>query len=163
MTTPAIVLGSGRSAWDDLRAIGQPEVPVFAVNDMAVFAPRVDHAVSHHARKLPLWRDLRGSSHPIQLHSSSRRDNSTGRPWPGFHGGGSSALLAVRIALALGHAPIYVAGVPLDGRGHLWSDPADPTPFDYGVYRGHWEQAAAELRGRVTAPSGFLCELLGPA
>lgn len=163
----AVVIGSGRSVWEDLRIIGLG-APVFAVNDMLIYAPRVDYGVSHHPDKLLHWNALRtmaGERQPresgITLHSS--RDHlGIDRVWPEYRSGGSSALLAVRIALALGFQPIWIAGVPLDDRGYVWSDPYERRSYDFSRYRRSWEHAKTELEGRVFSPSGYLCQLFGP-
>ena len=162
MSTPAIVVGSGRSVWADLRAINQPDLPVFAVNEMIQFSPRADHAVSHHASKLPHWLALRpGPTDHIKTHTHGRRGTQPGvQGWREMPTGGSSSLLAVRVAMALGFAPILVAGVPLDGQGYVWGDPATPPATDHAQYRHAWEQAR-DLKGSVFSPSGFLRDLLG--
>lgn len=164
----AVVIGSGRTVWTDLRAIGRPELAVFAVNDMIIFAPKVTHAVSHHAQKIPHWLGLRSQTGVyrkprevrITAHSSMPGTAVT-KVWPRFKGDGSSALLAVRIARALGHDPVYVAGVPLDGYGYIWSEPEHPEQFDFARFRGAWQKSADELRGHVFSPSGYLRDLLG--
>jgi hypothetical protein len=160
----AVVVASGRSVWADLRAIAQPNAPVFAVNEMIQFAPRLDYGVSHHKDKLPHWLRLRSiASKAVQLHSSAAGPGIT-RAWPELRSSGSSSLLAVRIALRLGHAPVWVAGVPLDAGGYVWDDPRprDDTPVkDFSQYRTGWLEHRAELQGRVYSPSGFLRELLG--
>lgn len=157
----AIVVGSGRTVWEDLAAIGQPDWPVLALNEMIIFSPRLDHAVSHHARKLQHWLALRPQpTQAVRVHSSAAGPGVM-RTWPEFAGAGSSALLAVRIAAALGHAPIWVAGVPLDGRGYIWG-PADAPHKDHAGFRPKWAAVRAELvRAQVYSPSGFLRELLG--
>jgi hypothetical protein len=62
---PALIVGSSRSVWSDLHALGadRPGV-VFAINDMIVLAPDVHHAVSHHADKLVHWNALRTHAGP---------------------------------------------------------------------------------------------------
>ena len=160
----AVVVGTGRSLWADLRAINRPECPVFAVNEGIMFVPRCDHAVSHHASKLPHWLALRpGPTDHIKAHTHGRRGAVPGvQPWGDLPTHGSSALLAVRIALALGFARVLVAGVPLDGNGYVWGDPETPPTTDHTQYRHAWEQAR-DLTGRVASPSGFLRDLLGAA
>lgn len=163
----AIVVGSGRCVWDDLRACRALELDgpvVFAVNDMIALLPpamAVPHAVSHHPEKLVHWAALRKRRPTTH---SSVADNRIDRAWPEYHSpgpSGSSSLLAVRVALALGHPRVIVAGVPLDAQGYLWSDPEGPKFYDFARYRRGWIAAEHELRGRVTAPSGYLAELLG--
>lgn len=160
MTTTAIVIGSGRSVWDDLRAIGPIGASIFAVNDMIVLAPHVDHAVSHHPEKLGHWVALRGKS--VQAHSS-KPGPGIGRAWPEFARGpsGSSSLLATRVALALGYEAVIVAGVPLDAGGYIWAAPWDRGAIDFARYRRGWDARRSEFLGRVTAVSGYLADLLG--
>jgi len=137
---------------------------VFAVNDMISLLPQdlaVANAVSHHPEKLILWAALR-KRRPMT--HSSVQDNRVDHAWPQFHRpgpSGSSSLLAVRVALELGHPRVIVAGVPLDANGYVWSDPQAPKLYDFARYRRGWLEAQGELRGRVTAPSGFLADLLG--
>jgi hypothetical protein len=169
MATVAIVIGSGPCLYDDLGALGETVrgATVFAVNDMVALAPFViHHGVSHHPEKLVLWHALRAhpSGHPkgearVITHASKAHEGIS-RIWPSFHAPGSSSLLAVRVALALGHPHVIVAGVPLDGSGYLWGERA-AGHYDYERYRKAWRIAQDELGGRVTAPSGFLRELLG--
>lgn len=161
----AVVVGSGRTVWEDLRARGAEPAVIFAVNDMITLATdlEVRHGVSHHQDKLAHWLRLRatrgGRPSNITLHSSAAHDG-VHRVWPEYRSGGSSSLLAVRIARALGHDHVVVAGVPLDARGYVWADPTHQAK-DFGRYRQAWIDARAELRGHVFAPSGFLRELLG--
>ena len=164
----AVVVASGRSVWTDLRAVRHLEpFAWFAVNDMVTYSPHVHHAVSHHPDKLALWDALRthsegrGRREPQIVTHSSAPGPGIARAWPEFKRGGSSSLLAVRIALALGHPHVIIAGVPLDDQGYVWSDPEAPRWYDFGRYRIAWAEARNELIGRVTAVSGYLRDLLG--
>lgn len=173
MATPALVIGSGRCVWDDLHAaagLGLSPV-VVAVNDFIVYAPgTLAHAVSHHPDKLALWAELRrkvprkgktaSQVEPFVTHSSNPGPG-VQRVWRQYHADGSSSLMAVRIALALGHEPVLVCGVPLDVGGYVWADPREETPQDFRRYRKAWDKARVELEGRVRAPSGYLRDLLG--
>lgn len=70
--------------------------------------------------------------------------------WPLATGGGSSALPATLAVLLMGHLPVLLAGVHLDGL--------------YKSMRGVWEQRKGELAGRVfsvSAPGTFTRDLLG--
>jgi hypothetical protein len=168
MTGPAVVVGSGRCVWDDLRALRGRTLTSFAVNDMVVYAPDVQHAVSHHQVKLPHWVALRtrrpdrkGRERNLTVHASAPGPG-IDRAWPQFRAGGSSTLLAVRIALALGHEAVFVAGVPLDAGGYVWADPEETTAYDFARYRKAWEDARADLVARgVRGVSGYLRVLLG--
>lgn len=171
MAGVAVILGSGRSVFDDLRAIQAiaPAPSFFAANYAILFAPTVHHGVSHHQNELPHLVALRargmtpGARDRVVTHASAGGPG-VDHVWPQFRGGrsGSSALLATRIALELGHESVIVAGCPLDGTGHVWDDPHPAVRFrDYARYRDGWHDARAILAGRVTAVSGYLAELLG--
>lgn len=169
----ALVVGSARGVWEDLRAASAlfVERPVtLAVNAMVAFLPRViDHAVSHHGQALVHLLGYRrcvvglspeAREGPVVTHSTQAAAG-VDRVWPEFKAGDSS-LLAARIALALGCARVILAGVPLDASGRIHDDPAAGAPFDYGhLYRPVWEATRAELAGRVVSMSGFTRELLG--
>jgi len=170
MAGVAVVLGSGRSLWADLRAIQAitPTLTYFAVNYAVLFSPRADHAVSHHPDELPHLLALRargiarGTDVPV-THSSGAGPG-IDHAWPQFRGGrsGSSALLATQIALELGHEAVIVAGVPLDANGYVWGDPFPGAPIcDFARFRQGWQDARASFAGRVTAVSGYLADLLG--
>jgi hypothetical protein len=163
MSGTAIVIGSGRTVWDDLRALcqlGLDAPTYFAVNDMIVLGPHCDHAVSHHPDKLVLWAALHRTKVPT--HSSASRAG-VDHAWPQFRQGpsGSSALLATRIALELGHESVIVVGVPLDASGYVWGDPLAPASRDFARYRIGWQAHRPLLDGRVTAVSGYLAKFLG--
>lgn len=168
----ALVIGSARGVWEDLRAASPlfTERPItLAVNAMVAILPWIiDHAVSHHGQALahlvayrrlivslpPAARDA-----PLVTHSTQAADG-IDRLWPEFKAG-DSGLLAARVALALGASRVILAGVPLDDSGRVHDDPAR-TPFEYArFYRPVWEAARAELAGRVWSMSGFTRELLG--
>lgn len=165
----AIVVGSAPVLYDDLGALGDTVrgAVLFAVNDMTALYPGIiHHGVSHHPEKLVLWHALRShlTGHPkgegrVVTHASKAHDG-IDRVWPAFHAPGSSSLFAVRVAMALGHREVIVCGVPLDGSGYLWG-PRAAGAYDYTPYRKAWVRAQDELRGRVTAPSGFIRDLLG--
>lgn len=162
------MVGAARGVWDDLRAAAHAlqNPAVFAVGEMVVFyPPLIEHAVSHHAEQLAHWRAARlGDAHCDQeivtTHSSLSKPG-IDRVWSDFREG-DSALLAVRVALALGFKRVVVIGVQLQsGVGHIWEDVEGPPPFDFTHYRQHWTRLRDEFVGRVFGVSGFVRELLG--
>lgn len=164
------MVGSGRGAWEEysLAAASVTEPAIIAVNGMVLLLPLVHHAVSHHAEfvvNLTRARRVMGSiiKYQTATHSSEfHRD--LDHVWREFREGdiGDSSFLAVRIALALGARRVVVAGVPLDGRGHVYDDPATPPGgYDHSSYRKFWTRAQGQFAGRVFGVAGFLRELLG--
>lgn len=165
----ALIVGAGRGVWEDIRSasayLKDPEV--FAINLMIPAVPVIHHAVSHHADCLAdlvryRKRHARLKAQPFVSHSSYA-DPEIDRVWADMRDGDSS-LLAARIAVALGSKRVILAGVPLDGSGHVYDDPVeDPLEpaYSFTKYRQVWERYLGELTGRVFSMSGATRELLG--
>jgi hypothetical protein len=153
---------------DEAFALTDHEAPVFVVNGMMCHhhGCEFEHVVSVHSGQFPP-RDKRRAD--VLYHGekppSCAPHADVFWPIPGT-GAGSSALLAVLVALNMGYAPVYVAGVHLDevtvdddGRGHK-------TVHSYRSYRDGWVSSRPEILGRVfsVSPRGtFLRDLLGGA
>lgn len=166
---PAIVLGRA-PGWIDEMDIAMlatdHAAPVFAVNHQEGYYPGLcfEHVVSVHAAHFPAKENRRRdtiyhSSKP--LHVAPFAD--VFWPMPGVGGGGSSALLAALIALAMGHAPVLVAGVHLSDSAPIVDEQGRKTRNSYTCYRGGWMSLLPNLRGRVfsVSPRGtFLRDLL---
>ncbi len=162
----ALIVGAARDVWDDMRAaavlLGRHTV--FAVGEMVLFLPRVDHAVSHHGAELVHYAAARRLGNlpqtPFVTHSTADAEG-IDRVWPPEFRVGDSGLLAARVALALGFERVVLAGVPIDASPHPWDDPAAPA-LDFGQhYRPAWAAMVHEFAGRVASMSGFTRELLG--
>lgn len=167
---PAIVLGAAQGVWADLRAaqalLARPAT-IFAVNLMIALAPVVHHAVSHHAVDLPIllkYRKLANFGPTADIVTHAAREGGAERLWPAVeYKVGDSGLLATRIALALGHEEVLLAGVRIDDSPHFYDDPDQPVAkhFDFAFYQPLWRQyAAAEFGGRVRSMSGWTKGLL---
>lgn len=162
----ALVVGYGHCVWSDLhaaRALTEHPV-VFAVNKAILLPLTIDHAVSHHAEAVgPLlacrrsFRSLRAFGRPEILTHSIKTAPGVNHLWD-LPRQGDSGLLAIRIALAMGHARVLVAGCPLAG-GHLDDDPEAPA-IDWTMARGVWDAAADEFGDRVLSLSGWTRERL---
>lgn len=73
---------------------------------------------------------------------------------------GSSGLLAITVALALGYQKIILCGVPLDKKaGHYFSP--DVPWMDGPRYRHAWIKHKGDMDGRVKSMSGWTQALLG--
>lgn len=169
---PAIVLGRALGWQDELDTAFEltgHDAPVFAVNHHMPShygCIAFEHVVSIHSGDFPP-KDKRRQDvlyHAEKpLHCAPNAD--VFWPIPGM-GAGSSALLATVVALNMGYAPVYLAGVHLaestsvdDGQGHC-------TIHSYCVYQDGWTSLRDELMGRVfsVSPTGtFIRDLLGGA
>lgn len=169
---PAIVLGRGGDWVSELDAAmlaTDHEAPIFAVNHQEGHYPGlcVEHVVSVHAAKFPGREQRRADTvyHcPKPPHVAPLAD--VFWPMPGIGGSGSSALLAVVVALNMGHAPVFVAGVHLEERTETVDGQQRRVIHDYGLYQQGWVSLREQLVGRVfsVSPQGtFLRELLGGA
>lgn len=172
-----LIVGSGRCLWQDIN--GLPEMSqVMAVNDAGMYWPgRLTHWYSNDIEQLIHWSE--GRRRPLvklhgigwKLHSCFIREGEEYRyvyHWP-FRGQGSSGLVAILVALALGYDNITVAGMPFDNTGHFydpptganiskgrpWSDFEAETP--YSLIQ---ERLIPVCRGKVRALSGRLKEML---
>lgn len=167
---PAIVLGRGGD-WvtelDIALAVTEYAAPVFAVNHQEDYYPGlcVEHVVSVHAVRFPVKEARRADT----LYHCPKPPNVAPKadvfwPLPGIGGSGSSALLAVVIALNMGYAPVFVAGVHLSERTETVDEQQRRSVHDYGLYQQGWVSLREQLVGRVfsVSPRGsFLRELLG--
>lgn len=169
---PAIVLGRAAGWVDELDAafaLTEHEAPVFAVNGHVenhypgcVF----EHEVSIHCQGFPK-RDERRAD--VTYHAEKPLCNCPEAdvfwPIPGM-GAGSSAMLAVFIALNMGYAPVYIAGVQLSLYEVMDVGNGQKLMHDYRFYRDGWTSTHHELKGRVFSmgkPGDFLFDLLGGA
>jgi hypothetical protein len=172
----AIVCGSAVSLWADLtRAQAlEPAALLIAANDAGQLLARVDHLVSIHPEYVA-WiragRRLRDHVAPDDqpITHSIRPHPGVDRTWPQTWTGGSSGLLAVRIALALGHERVILAGMPIEDGPRVMDDPRTPPRWPAGgapteVYQKIWADMAetnAAFRQRVRSCSGWTARLLG--
>lgn len=126
----AIVAGSGRGVFDEVadatRRLGNPVV--FAVNDVAVLLPHVDHFVSLHTPKLDLWVELRRDptskgygNRDFQVHDGGLYGD---RPWHQWTGltpmMALSGYFAAQIAYLMGCELIVLCGCPGDKTPCFW-------------------------------------------
>jgi len=169
---PAIVLGRADGWVDELDAafaLTSYEAPVFAVNGHVeehypgcIF----EHEISIHCQSFP-GRDKRRED--VTYHAEKPLCNCPNAdvfwPIPGM-GAGSSALLAVFIAINMGYSPVYVAGVKLSLHTVVDIGNGQKMMHDYRFYQDGWRAVEHELKGRVFSmgkPGDFLFDLLGGA
>jgi hypothetical protein len=129
------------------------------VNDMGMYWPGyIRHWYSNDIEQLIHWSE--GRRRPLvqefskgwRLHSCFERSGAeyeNVHVWP-FPGHGSSGLVAIFVALALGYDNITVAGVPFDNSGHFY-DPPNNHPMRPGGR--NWSNFSNETPDRIIARS----------
>lgn len=148
---PAVVVGSGKGVFDEVAEARSRlgECVVFAVNDVAVLLPHVDHMVSLHTPKLVLWAELRRDAtsqgygnKDFQIHDGGMFGKHLWHQWTGLTPMmAQSGLFAAQIAYLMGCAPIVLAGVPCDETPRFWE--SEPKAESY--YAGTRRQLMAEM------------------
>ena len=138
---PAVVCGNARGVFEELEVVrkryGLP-LAVFAVNDVGMYLPRLDHWVSLHSEQFEEWKPVRWMHHK-------------GDEWAKYHGlklehkyvdyawelltpiMALSGYFAMQVAWIMGCSPIILAGCPGDGTRRFF-EAADRTSseFQYG-------------------------------
>jgi hypothetical protein len=173
----AIVCGSGRCLWDDLKAVGEIQADYVAVKQAGLYLPfRFKHWANAHGERfqwmVPLRHEgyyFRGMDnghrgvHPQKLGAILHAEKSwplVDHVWP-TRMTGTSALFAVRVALALGYEEVILCGVPLDTSGRFYAAPWDRGIDLNVVDMKEWEAYVPAFDGRVKSMSGRTRELLG--
>lgn len=171
-----LIVGSGRCVWDDLRGVPISNTTM-VVNDMGMYWPgKITHWYSNDIEQLIHW--AQGRRRPLasiyggsgRLHSCFTRPGPEYEHvahWP-FPGQGSSGLIAILTAIAMGYDQITVAGIPFDNTGHFY-DPPDGHTLSSGRLWSNFEGETPDrliqrtlplLVGKVRALSGRLREAL---
>lgn len=170
-----LIVGGARCVWEDVRGLPEPSA-VMCVNDIGMYWPgRINHWYSNDVEQLVHWSEgrRRGLVNIFgkgwRLHSCFEARNSVldVHLWP-FPGQGSSGLVAIFVAIALGYDPITVAGIPFDNSGHFFDPPNDHNlrkDRQWSNFCGETpdrliERSLPMFRGRVRAISGRLAEVL---
>ena len=164
-----LILGGANTVWED--AAKAQELATFdvtiAVNDIGtVWEGRLDHWVSLHPDQFNKWMNARAEkglnddyktwAHKLEVPRSKPqpRLDAAMKDW-----GGSSGLLAVRIALAIGGTRIVLAGIPMSANAAHYFD---PKPWGTAMsHRKAWQTHQAEMAPFVRSMSGWTQALLG--
>ena len=159
----ALVLGSAHSVWRDLARVeavtGPWQGPVIATNDLGIVLPRLDHWATLHPEKMPDWiAARRANGLPDTYRTWSHTAGSVDHVVKGWSNG-SSGLLAVGVALALGADEVILCGLRMDKqRNHFRTEKGWGQALRY---RAGWQSKQGLMRGRVHSMSGWTRDLLG--
>lgn len=143
-------------------ALFEPDV-IIACNHAARDEPgRVDHWVTMHPEQLPRWIEARKAKGfaPAGRYWHARHRISPVEATPIESWGGSSGLLCVVVAFAIGCQRVVLAGVPMVKMSRHYDD---PRPWmEARQYWPVWERRRAQMQPRVRSLSGWTRDLLGP-
>jgi hypothetical protein len=169
----ALVVGSGDGVFEELHALSHLSTTIFAVNDIGMFLPHVDHWVSLHGANLNAWKQVRWL-HPrereLTKYHSIEQYAFTDYTWanltPCF---ALSGYFAMQIAYIMGADQIILCGCPGDGTRRFFDIPGgrrEAGQFSYGE-KGVKEQVIHEMNRLpdfakcVRSMSGWTREFFG--
>lgn len=169
---PAIIAGGSYQVFVDMAEImprihGQ-EPLIFAVNDIGMYLPKVDHWVSLHRNNLPAWKAVRWL-HPkppqnTQYHSYEAQGMYS---WDGLSPiFALSGYFAMQIAWIMGCCPIFLCGCPGSAARRFFEAQARPDEV-YSKGGGVEQQLIAEMnrlpefKQVVRSMSGWTREYFG--
>lgn len=170
----AIVFGRAKGVWDEMaefrrRFVSCGDEVVIAVGKAGQDYPgRIDHWVSFHAELFEKWTTRRRHSNFPCISTywtALARGRSRAAECNGFKinqvvcEGGSSGLIGVRVAQAIG-CKIVLCGIPMEPEAAHY-DEANPWN-EALVHRKIWEQHIPELKDVVRSCSGWTQQVFGP-
>jgi hypothetical protein len=167
---PAIIAGGSFQVFSDLGVI-EPKLNdplIFAVNDVGMFLPKVDHWVSLHADNLRAWKAVRWlHAQPEQTKYHSYTCDKEWYDWqdlnPLF---ALSGYFAMQIAWIMGCSPIYLCGCPGSyARRFFEASPKVDGVYDTlgGIQQQVQDEMARlpEFKNSVRSLSGWTREFFG--
>lgn len=169
----AVVVGSGGSIeqiFEDVEKF--PDAVVFAVNDIGMYLPKVDHLVSLHSEKLIHWAGVRndGTSKPLfpkfTTHTVRSHPASINYHWEGLTPlMPLSGYFAMQVAWLMGAERIVLIGCPGDGTRRFFD--AKPKPgerySEMGIRRQIEQEMTRipEFKRAVRSTSGWTASYFG--
>lgn len=164
---PLLILGGGRSVWDDYDRVRPWKGEIMAVNDIGMHLhDRLRHWVTLHAEYLPGWMAYRkghlyGSGDTPMTHSHKSKEG-VDVTWSVCNVGGTSGLFACFLGLMLGYNEIVLGGVPMTNDGHYFDAPWYRTENEDATVQQVWREAQTNIfAGRVKSLSGHTRDWLG--
>ncbi len=171
-----IILGCSKNVWDDYHKASElfdskKDYDVIAINDIGIQfkAEHVEHLVSVHHQMPGPMRDLRVVRITNSPYTHSKKAyKGVDFVWNDLvKSGGTSAMLAMKIAVLMGYKKIVLCGCGLDKTGHYY-DPEFPEDNENGWFdeacRAPWKtfyKDNKEARRRVRFMSGELKKIYG--
>lgn len=154
-----LVCAGGRTLWDDLARYRR-RGDVMAVNWSGCHLPLpIKHWASLHGDMLSLWLRLRAcwaAEGHIHSHSLAAEHPGVEAGWDFDPSPPCSGLFGALVGLALGYAPVVLAGCPETLDGHFYDPPGEP-----GTYTNNAGHEAVWLHARDTIFAGRVRSLSG--
>jgi hypothetical protein len=168
-----LIVGTGRSVMEDLGKY-QPRGDVLVIKQMGLFYPKFRHWWLSDTKDYPNWLKCvaeTGRARDYRIAFATHGNSSC----PGLDYtwqfnprlARSAGLEAAIVSLALGYAPIVLAGCPADGTGHFFPDGnfiPGAQVIDYGdrEHETAWKALSENVfKGRVKSLSGNTRKWLG--
>lgn len=170
---PAIVAGSARGVFgevDRATSFFGGRALVFAVNDVGVLLPRVDHFVSLHTPRLDYWvairRDPTGASYgnvDFRVHDGGLHGPRLWYQWSKLTPTMSySGYFAAQIAYLMGCSPVVLCGCPGDDTPRFWEKQSRPGAYAKGQANIKQEmEFKPDFKKVVRSMSGWSREFFG--
>lgn len=174
---PAVVCGNASGVFEEQVDVllKYPDAIIFAVNDVGMFLPKLDHWVSLHAPHLAAWKMTRWlqprASECTKYHSVDSHAY-IDHVWTGLTPlFALSGYFAMQIAYIMGASPIILVGCPGNATRRFFE--AAPRPdFSYGagsassdngvrVQIEHEMKRLPEFKAKVRSQSGWTREFFG--
>lgn len=159
----ALILGCAECVWDDIEQAKKLFTPdaVFAVKDMMVYYPdRIDYGICLHPERIEGYKRQRVTvlkrpwDFEVWGHKRHKDINRHTVDW-----GGSSGLLAIKVAMQEGFDTIVCAGTPMErGDGHVRRK--EPW-LSADIFRNGWIKHQKTIQPFVRSMSGWTKTLLG--
>jgi hypothetical protein len=167
-TPTAIVTGTSRNVWSDLRLVqnAEPGADVIAVGISGVHNPHIKHWVSlhpeffKHSEPMRNWRNRNMTLVPPIKHTWKKNHEFVDYVWFGDYPPDFSGCFAVMIALMLGYENVIICGIPHDNTGRF-CDPFGMGKRGYPISTDTWHLLKREYGSRIRAMSGLTKDLFG--
>ena len=166
-TGPVIIIGSGRSVWDDLAAVPYPTAPCIGVNTAGVFCPRMLHWVSMHRELFAPLIPAREYHWPKETTYTTHawRHNAAGVQcvWDGSPVPDTSGCLGLMLALQWGYSPVILCGITLSDSGRFHDPYSVGRVEAYRPVNDTWAWLRKQYGSHIRSMSGLTRQWFGTA
>lgn len=174
----AVVCGNAQGVFEEYETVSECNPVVFAVNDVGVYLPKVDHWVSYHSDKLKVWEQAKLTGTVAEKrwtsHTGGTRGADADYNWWGLEPTTFplSGQLAMLIAFLMGAERIILCGCPNNGTPRFFESAPRVDGFKYGAGDTQSDKAVIttyereckrvpELKARVRSMSGWTYKFFG--